>query len=318
MHLPPEQGLHIALAARLGLGRLHVVADAGEALEIGLDVGAGLAPADAELGGEPDRRDAVHDAEIDGLGAAPYRRVHALDRHAEHFARGHGVDVEPVGEGLAQRRRVGHMGKHAKLDLAVVGRDQPLALLRHEGLADGAAFTCTHRDVLQIRLERREPPRGGGGERVGSVHAPSLGVDVGGQCVGIGALELGEQAPVEHLARQLVAFGGKLLERARVGAPGAGLGAPAAGETHLVEQDLAELLRRADVEVLAGKLPDLVFEARDGLREIAGERRERRALDPDAGPLHQRQHRRDRPLQGLVDGVDMLGDQPRLQHEPEP
>ena len=67
-----------------------------------------------------------------------------------------------------------------------------------------------------------------GGERVGGVHAARLGVDIGRQRVGIGALELGEQAPVEHLARQLVAFRGKLLERARIGAPGAGLGAPPA------------------------------------------------------------------------------------------
>ena len=36
--------------------------------------------------------------------------------------RGHGVNVEPVGEGLAQRRRVGHVRQHAKLDLAVIRR----------------------------------------------------------------------------------------------------------------------------------------------------------------------------------------------------
>ena len=89
------------------------------------------------------------------------------------------MDVEPVGEGLAQRRRVGHVREHAKLDLAVIGRDQLLALVGDEGLADGAAFGCAHRDVLQVRLDRREPPRGGRGERVGGVHAARLGMDVG-------------------------------------------------------------------------------------------------------------------------------------------
>ena len=54
------------------------------------------------------------------------------------------------------------------------------------------------------------------------------------------------------------------------------------------------------------------------LGEAAGEAGERRPLDPDAGPLHQRQNRRDRPLQGLVDGVDVFCDQPWLEHEPEP
>ena len=79
----------------------------------GWNDGSRLAARDAELCCEPDRGDAVDDAEIDRLGAAPYRRVHVFDRHAEHLARCHGMDVEPVGESLAQRRRVGHMGEHA-------------------------------------------------------------------------------------------------------------------------------------------------------------------------------------------------------------
>ena len=122
----------------------------------------------------PDRGDAVDDAEIDRLGSAADVGVHALDGHAEHLRRRHGVDVEPVGEGLPQRRDVGHMGEHAQLDLAVVGGDQLVALVGHEGLADGAALGRAHRDVLQIRLERRQPPRGGGRQRIGGVHAPRL------------------------------------------------------------------------------------------------------------------------------------------------
>ena len=31
----------------------------------------------------------------------------------EHFARRHGVNVEALGEGLAQLRNVGHVGEHA-------------------------------------------------------------------------------------------------------------------------------------------------------------------------------------------------------------
>src|SRR5262249_15725644 len=79
-----------------------------------------------------------------------------------------------------------------------------------------------------------------------------LGMEGWGRGVGMGVLEFGEQPPVENLARQLMALRGKLLERASIGAPGAGLGAPPARQAHFVEQDLAELLRRADIEVLAG------------------------------------------------------------------
>src|SRR5262245_52146437 len=93
----------------------------------------------------------------------------------------------------------------------------------------------------------------------------------------------------------------QLLERSSVGAPGAGFGAAAARQAHLVEQDFAELLGRADIEILAGKLPDLVFEPRDGLGERTGEARERGPLDLDAGALHLGEHRRKWTLQGLID-----------------
>ncbi len=77
-----------------------------------------------KLVGEAESRDAVDDAEVDGLGAAAHRRVHAGKGHVEHLARRHGMNVEAIGEGLLQLRNVGHMGQHAQFDLAVVGADQ--------------------------------------------------------------------------------------------------------------------------------------------------------------------------------------------------
>ena len=199
------------------------------------------------------------------------------------------------------------MGEHAKLDLAVVGGDQPLALVGDEGLADGAAFARAHRDVLQIRLERRQPAGGGGGERVGGVHAARLGMDVGGQRVGIGALQLGEQAPVENFARQLVALGGELLERARVRAPGAGLGAPSSGKLILSNRISPSCLGEPMLKSSPASSRISSSSRARVCANLPERRRERRALDLDAGPLHQRQHRRDRPLQGLVHGGDVLG-----------
>ena len=69
------------------------------------------------------------------------------------------MDVETVGEGLAQRRRVRHMRENAKLDLAVIGGDQLLALLRDEGLADGAALRscapgCSANSARAMRAAR--------------------------------------------------------------------------------------------------------------------------------------------------------------------
>jgi hypothetical protein len=82
----------------------------------------------AQLVGQPERRDAVDDAEIDGLGPAADGRVHVLDRHVEHLRCGHGVNVQTIRESLLELRNVGDMGQHAQLDLAVVCRHQLVAL----------------------------------------------------------------------------------------------------------------------------------------------------------------------------------------------
>ena len=113
-----------------------------------------------------------------------------------------------------------------------------------------------------------------------------------------------------------MALGGEILEHARRGGPGAGRRALSAGQTHLAEQNVAELFRRAGVERRADNLADLVLEPPHALGEIAGETREHVAVDGDAAPLHPRQHRNQRPLQRLVDGHRMLGDKPGLERAP--
>ncbi len=217
MHAPAEDGFDIAIGAAERLGALHVVADAGETLEIGLDVLACLLARDRQLVGETERRDAVDDAEIDRLGAAAHGRVHALDRHVEHFRRGHGVNVQPVGERLSQLRNVGHMGQYAKFDLAVVGRHQLVARCRHEGGADLAAFRRAHRNVLQVRIGRGETSGRRGSQRIGRVHPARFRVDVAGQRVRVGRAQLGQLAPVEQLAGKLHALARQLFQHLAVG-----------------------------------------------------------------------------------------------------
>ena len=63
---------------------------------------------------------------------------------------------------------------------------------------------------------------------------------------------------------------GEFVEHARAGRPLAGLGLGAAGQSHLAEQDVAELLRAARVEGrIAGELAHFGFEAGRALRELA-------------------------------------------------
>ncbi len=109
--------------------------------------------------------------------------------------------------------------------------------------------------------------------------------------------------------RQLVALLGQLFEQPRAGRPLPGLGLGAALKAELAEQNVADLLRRADIDRLAGKLVDLGFEAGGFLREFAGQPRQHLAVDRNAAPLHIGEHAQQRPLQRLVDVEHVLGRQ---------
>ena len=212
------------------------------------------------------------------------------DRHAEHFGRRHGVNVQALGEGLLQLRNVRHMGHDAQLDLAVVGADELGALRRDEGGADLAALLGAHRDVLQVGIGRGEAAGGGGGQRVGGVDALRFRIDEVRQRIGIGGAELRELAPVEHAAGELDALRGQILQRVRIGAPGAGRGLAAAGQAHAAEEDVAQLLGRADVEALARELIDLLLDPGGGGGEIVRQAAQELRIDQDAFHLHRGQH----------------------------
>ena len=172
------------------------------------------------------------------------------------------MDVQTVGEGLLQLADIGDMGDDAKLDLAVIGRDQLGAGPGDEGGADAPSLLGADRDVLQVGLGRGQAAGGGGGERIGGVDAAGLGMDEARQQVGIGRLQLGELAPVEDAGGERVAACRELVEDIGAGRPGAGLGLLAAGQAELAEEDIAQLLGRADVEVFAGEFVDLALQGR--------------------------------------------------------
>ena len=168
----------------------------------------------------------------------------------------------------------GDVGEDAKLDLRIVGGQQHVTRSGDEGAADAAALLGADRDVLQVGVVGGEPPGVRGGHGKGRVHAPGCGVDVLDQRVRVGALELGELAPVEHPRRQVVALGRELLQNVRAGAVGARLALAPAPEPHLVEQHLAKLLGRADGEGMAGEGVDLALQRLDPAGEVRRQRHE--------------------------------------------
>jgi hypothetical protein len=62
-------------------------------------------------------------------------------------------------ERLAQRGHVGDVRGEAQLDLRIVGGEDHIAGLRHEGVADLAAGLGADRDVLEIRVGRATAAR---------------------------------------------------------------------------------------------------------------------------------------------------------------
>jgi hypothetical protein len=95
---------------------------------------------------------------------------------------------------------------------------------------------------------------------------PVRGSSSSGQRLDVGRAQLGVQPPVEqhrdHRVRRA-----QLLEHAGVGRV-AGLRPPAAGQVQLVEQDLLELLGRAEVELVADRRVDLLLQPTDLAREL--------------------------------------------------
>ena len=232
------------------------------------------------------------------------------------------MDVVAIGEGSAQRRHVGDVRGEAQLDLRIVGREDDVARLGHEGVADLAARFGTDRNVLQVGIGRGEPPGLRAGEAVAGVDATGMRVDLRLQRIGIGRLELGELAPVEHLEHHLAAgrilVGGDPLQLVDVGGIDAGLALAAALDPHLVEQHVAQLLGAADGELEPGDRVDLFLQRGDLLREVGGELRQYPGIDLDAGGLHLGEDRHQRAVDALIDAGHALIGEPRLEATPQP
>ena len=121
-----------------------------------------------------------------------------------------------------------------------------------------------------------------------------------GQRVEVGLGELGQLAPALDLGDDRVLVADR-LQHARVGGE-AGLAAALARELELVEQHAAELLRRADHELLARQLPDLALERGRRRPDARWRPLEPLGVELDAGLLRLAQDAHERQLD-LVEQV---------------
>ena len=299
-----------------GHGVVHVFLDAGILLEIAVDEPLRLAPRDPQVAGQAKAGNAVDHAEIDRLGLPSHVRRHLVQRHVEHFRCRRGVNVFAVAERLFHRLDPGDMRENAQFDLAVVERDQNLALRRDEGFADAAPFFRADRDVLKVRVGRGQPARRRARLQVGRMHPARVRVDVGLERIRVGRFELGQLPPVEHAGRQIV-LGRKVLENVGAGGIGPGLALLPAFQTQLVEQDFTKLLGRADIEGLARKFVNLGLKPRHFLRERVGHARQGIAVDLNTVHFHLGEHRHQRAFERLIHRRHLFAVQARLEQLPQ-
>ncbi|CAK7285478.1 hypothetical protein SGPA1_31351 [Streptomyces misionensis JCM 4497] len=285
-----EEGRRVARGPGLVHRAAQIVPDAAEPLEVGVHQGAGLGRLDVQLLGEAEGGQAVGQAVRHRLDLAAHLRVHGGLRDAEDLGGGGGVQVLTGGERPDQALVLGEVGHHPQLDLAVVGGHQGLeALADDEAAPDGPALVGAHRDVLEVRVRGGQPA--GRGHRL-----VERGVDTAVARDGLdqaldGDAELGLLAVAQHDHRQLVVgLGGEPGQR--VGVRGeAGLGLLGLGQGQLAEEDLLELLGRAQVELVARGRVRLLHGLLHRAREHLLHRFQVGAVGGDAVPLHAREQR---------------------------
>ena len=112
---------------------------------------------DPETLAEPVGLHAVGEAVGDGLGLFALLVADVLWSDAKDRARDGAVHVLVRGEGGEQTGVLAEMREDAQFDLVVVRHAERPPGTRHEGVAQAAPLLGSHRDVVQIRVLRREP-----------------------------------------------------------------------------------------------------------------------------------------------------------------
>ena len=155
----------------------------------------------------------------------------------------------PGAVGLDQQLVAGEVRQQPQLDLRVVGGEQNVAGLGDEGGANLAAQLGADGNVLQIGIDRRQPPGRRARHVERGVQAQGAGVQQRRQRVNVRRFQLRELAIVEHHPRHFV-LGGEAFEHIDRGRNCFALAIlHRLRQIELVEEHVAELLGRVDVEL---------------------------------------------------------------------
>ena len=242
---------------------------------------------------------------------------HVGDRHVEDDGRRLAVDVRPLAERLDERGIAAQVRQHAQFDLRVVRGHEQEAVVGNEAAPYVGADLGADRDVLEVRVRGREPTRRRDGLVEARVQPSRPRVHEDRQRVHVRAAQLVQLAVLDDAAGEGVPQLGQLLQHGRIRRRPR-LGLLQHREVQLVEQDLPELGRRVDVELLAGHHPDVVRDVRELALELLRHRVEEVQVDPDARLLHVREHVDERHLDVPEQRLEVVLPELRFQPPPQP
>jgi hypothetical protein len=158
-----------------------------------------------------------------------------------------------------------------------------------------AGRLAADRDVLQVRIVRTQATGGGAGLVVAGVHAAGGRIAHQRQLLRVRVAQLAEAAVFEHQARQLVLLGDR-LQRLFVGRGRAARGLHQRRQLQFLEQQLAQLLGRIQVDRPADHLVGAQLQRVHALRQRRALPAQLVHVDRHAVGLHAFEHRHQRHL----------------------
>ncbi len=215
---PSENGLHVLFFACFLHGGFHILLNPRIQLEIAVYQLLSLLAADMEPLCQSPGGNAVYDAEIGSLCAAPHFQRHLFQGHVIYLRCGGGMHVDAVVKGIHQFLVAAQVRHQPQLHLRIVcGEKHEIIFAGHESLPDFSALFRADGDILQVRVQAAEPSCGGFRLVEPGMDFTCPAVDESGQSFRIGAQQFLQSAIIQYLRHDgmvLFQFGEHLLRGA--------------------------------------------------------------------------------------------------------